>query len=288
MATRTSLQSVKKRISKKSCFFCVFAIWCLISVLCFIISVGCECNQKRIPALHQAVTFGSVEMVSNLIRKGAPINELDNRGRTPLYLSSLYGNYEIAELLIRNGANVSIQSRWKSAATPLMVAAQSGNMQIVQLLVNNGAMIDEKSKAGNTALHFAAWTMNVEIVKYLLCHGADPNALNRVGNTPLNMEYLHELESKDPYEQIVSLLVDNGASASNVNKFGRTPLHDACEIGNEHAVVFLLDHGANITKGSSHYLAPVELARRNNYPNIVDIITNREKTLDNRGRLQHN
>jgi len=84
------------------------------------------------------------------------------------------------------------------------------------------------------------------------------------------------MEQKNTYDEIVQLLVENGAIVSEKNKWGRTPLHDACEVGNEKVVVYLLDHGAEIEPQTSFYLAPIELARQHNHTNIVKLLAFRK------------
>ncbi|KAG4106643.1 ankyrin repeat-containing domain protein, partial [Neocallimastix lanati (nom. inval.)] len=56
-------------------------------------------------ALHYACEKGNIEIVKLLLKKGSPINIYDNNFFTPLYLASFNGFYEIAELLLENGAS---------------------------------------------------------------------------------------------------------------------------------------------------------------------------------------
>lgn len=55
----------------------------------------------------------------------------------PLYLASQFGLYSVAEMLIRNGAEVNALSGREGSA--LQIAAFASQIKIVKLLLENGA-----------------------------------------------------------------------------------------------------------------------------------------------------
>eukprot|EP00347_Sterkiella_histriomuscorum_P014836 403359340 len=59
---------------------------------------------------------------------------------SPLYLACEAGNYDIAEYLIKQGANLDTRTQFD--ISPLIIAVLKNNAQIVKLLLENGAKID--------------------------------------------------------------------------------------------------------------------------------------------------
>ena len=75
--------------------------------------------------------FFEITNVANLI-----INVANEYGETPLYEATRFGLTEIAELLLKNGADVNIATKY--GATPLHVATSFGNKKISELLIKKG------------------------------------------------------------------------------------------------------------------------------------------------------
>ncbi|KAJ1472588.1 Asn-hydroxylation Stabilises the ankyrin repeat domain protein [Baffinella frigidus] len=70
--------------------------------------------------LRSAARFGSAFQVFNLIEAGAPIEERDNIGATPLSIAALNGREAVTRVLLDHGANKDAES--EGGATPLDVA----------------------------------------------------------------------------------------------------------------------------------------------------------------------
>lgn len=112
-----------------------------------------ERNYKGQTALHFAAHAHSVECVEILLSKGnCNPNSEDNDKRTPLHsaVGRALNSCEITELLIKYGASVNGGDIF--GYTPLHVAALNENTQCVQILIDNGADVSVKTKGGNNAL----------------------------------------------------------------------------------------------------------------------------------------
>ncbi|MGH8856845.1 MAG: ankyrin repeat domain-containing protein [Polaromonas sp.] len=108
------------------------------------------------------------------------VNSLNINGESPLMLAALKGQQELAEKLIRKGADVN-----KTGWTPLHYAASSGHLSIISLLLENSAYIDAESPNGTTPVMMAAMYGTPAAVKLLLQEGADPQLKNQQGLTAL-------------------------------------------------------------------------------------------------------
>jgi ankyrin len=82
----------------------------------------------------------------------------------------------------------SMNSTSPSGHNVLMLASYYGSPYIVNLLLDYDiSIIDNKSRAGFTALHFAAQEGHKEIIKLLLKRGANPYIKNTREETPFNI-----------------------------------------------------------------------------------------------------
>ena len=100
---------------------------------------------------------------------------------TPLLFACARGHAGAAAMLIKAGASVDFFNDGKM--TPLIAAASSGQHACLELLLRNGAdkTMDAEDEWGRRALHFAAAMGTVESVKLLLNTGANVFARDRNG-----------------------------------------------------------------------------------------------------------
>ena len=108
--------------------------------------------------------------------------------------------------------------------TALHVAAAAFNRAIAELLVKNGAQVRAKNRRGAEPLHYAADTNHwdpaaqEEVIAFLIAAGADPNARDKDGTTPLHRAV------RTRSLAAVRALVRAGASPNGRNGRGSTPL----------------------------------------------------------------
>lgn len=66
-------------------------------------------------------------MVENLIKRGADVNSQAEESKwSPLHMVAWNGNKEIADILLKNGANLNIKTYFEW--TPLHTAAYNGKL----------------------------------------------------------------------------------------------------------------------------------------------------------------
>jgi len=104
--------------------------------------------------LQKAIQKGDIKKVTELLDKGAKINEW-NFG-TPLIMAASSGKLEIAKLLIERGADLNMigQNGW----TALGCAAAEGHSDIVDLLISKGADVDQAIQGMKT---WAEWSRSL-------------------------------------------------------------------------------------------------------------------------------
>jgi len=98
---------------------------------------------------------GNEEVVSILIQAGSDVNAKNELGRTSLMFSANYGFFEIAEMLLENGARADTVANDESGWPAIIAASFNGHRDIVRLLLEHGADQNIRDTSGKTALMWA-------------------------------------------------------------------------------------------------------------------------------------
>ena len=126
-----------------------------------------------------------IEKVRSLLGQGADVNAAQGDGMTGLHWAASNGNPQMAEVLIRAGANLEAATRL-GKHTPLHAASKAGRALVVKTLVEAGSNANATTTTGASPIHFAAAAGSAKAVVVLLEHGADSNAKEpHWGQTPL-------------------------------------------------------------------------------------------------------
>lgn len=223
-------------------------------------------------SLKQAAFKGHLEIAELLVKYGANINV--DQGE-PLSVASQEGKFDVVKYLVSKGANVQAENNFA-----IRKSSERGHYEIVKFLYENGADIHAEN---NYALRKACERQHFEIVQYLIQQGADVNVdddfcLRKIVN-------LNNL-------QIMKLLIDNGANihvdndyilryATDYNFYDITEylikkgvdiinnsdaIVNSCRRGNVRIVKLLLKNGVNIHINNE---MPFKVATINRHTNVI-------------------
>ena len=141
--------------------------------------------------LHYAALCGLRGVVENLtVLRPKEVDGRDESGRTPLHAALHGGHTDVAQFLIKNGANTDAwdDDDW----TPLHIASQNGNLEVVQSLLSQGALVNIQTKGHHqTPLDLALYNGNLQVIRSLLEHGANTNTRDDKDLTPLHIAFQH-------------------------------------------------------------------------------------------------
>ena len=228
-----------------------------------------------------AAERGHMPVVALLLKHAAPdvLKQVDYMDRTALILAVQNQHYEMAELLLDNGADIHHQDTEDMNA--LMHAVDQGHLSLTRMLAKRGAHADHKGGGGidavndhgHTALENAAWSNQVEVMKCLLEakasfrdslklaiqaghidavevlveQGADVNESDKDGQTSLALATVYN------HFDIVQWLIQNGADVNERNEITKyfryePPTHTALTYGDWNTVQLLVQNGADVNE----------------------------------------
>jgi len=138
--------------------------------------------------LLRAVSSGDFRTLISVINKypnyiETSMIDLISEGNTLLYFASGIGFINVVEELLARGADLHKAN--EDGCTPLFSAARNGHVSLVVFFLDHGANVNQLSNNGLSALHFAAALGYIDVVKVLLERGADVNHVTNSGDTPL-------------------------------------------------------------------------------------------------------
>ena len=132
----------------------------LLTTIAAVVLVGCATTQQPEPttakapdiSIHDAAGDGNIEAVKQHIAAGTDV-DAKTSGETPLHWAARFGQSQVAELLIAEGADVNAKN--VVGQTPLHLAAGASHQEIIELLIAEGAEVNAKTKRGETPLDLA-------------------------------------------------------------------------------------------------------------------------------------
>ncbi|XP_059376634.1 kinase D-interacting substrate of 220 kDa B-like isoform X5 [Carassius carassius] len=212
-------------------------------------------------ALMLASEQGSLQIVQELIRRGANVNLDDIDCWTALISAAKEGHTEVVKELLENNANV--EHRDMGGWSALMWAAYKGRVEVAHLLLEKGAHPNITGQYSVYPIIWAAGRGHAEIVQLLLQHGAKVNCSDKYGTTPLIWA-----ARKGHYDCVMHLL-ENGANVDQEGANSMTALIVAVRGGFTEVVKELLKRNPNMNMTDKDGNTALMIAAIEGYTEIV-------------------
>ena len=202
--------------------------------------------------LLKAVETGNVQMVRELLARGADPNSKDLRfDETALMYAGSNGRAEVVKLLLEKGADVNMNASVGGAACVKLLLEHGANVNagngvilvggaslekpdVLLLLLDKGVVLDPKASY-EPALMRAANNARIENVRLLLDKGADVNARDGYNRTALMKV------AERGWLEIARLFTERGADINVKTNYNETALMATTEIGSIEVARLLLD-----------------------------------------------
>ena len=185
--------------------------------------------------LINAVEKGDAKAVKTLISEGADVNTKDKNGRAAVVIATEKGYAEILKLLLENGADPNGKYFKNPKANLFVLSVHNSHLDAALVLLKSGANADfnHKFHGGKTALMVAMEAGKSELVTWLLSKKFDLDSWDDFGNTALMYAVKKNLFS------VAQKLLELGADPTLRQVDGKTAL-DIAKSENKPSLVRIL------------------------------------------------
>ncbi|XP_061425073.1 kinase D-interacting substrate of 220 kDa isoform X2 [Lethenteron reissneri] len=239
---------------------------------------GANCNLEdddSWTALISASKEGHLDIVRELIQNNADIEHREMGGWTALMWAAYKGRTDVARLLLDHKANPNVAGQF--SMYPVTWAAGRGHNEIVNMLLNAGSKSNCCDKYGTTPLIWAARKGHLESVQLLLQHSADVNQVGANSMTALIAAV------RGGFESVVEELLTKEPDVNLTDKDGNSALMIAAKEGKTEIARDLLDAGAYVNTPDRHGDTVLIWAVKGGHPDIVRALVGKLADVDVRG-----
>ncbi|CAB3400523.1 unnamed protein product [Caenorhabditis bovis] len=228
-------------------------------------------QRQQLNDIHSVITacqHGRPAIVEEALRQGVSANAADEDGCSLLHWAAINNRIEVVKLLLSYNADPNVLGG-VLVSSPLHWAARNGHVAVCALLVKAGAVCNVRDAQGYTPMHLAIQGSHVPLVAYfLLKFDYARDITDNSGMTPA-MWCAYRSFTMFP----LRLIVRSGADLTlKEHLMGNTALHIAAQERNHSAVIELLEAGASVAIRNKQQETPLDIARNNKNPRILDAI----------------
>jgi len=225
-------------------------------------------------SLIEAVRNNNIDEVTAFLQKGADVNAYDDDSDNVLINAAMYASAGCMELLLQHKADPGAANRF--GQRPLMLC--TNDMNKMKLLLRYGANINDTARSGNSALLIACVGYGkYQTVKWLIDNGADVTAKRWTKETAL----MRAARFSDT--MTIALLLSKGLDI-DAHPWGFSPLMYAVRSGNWDAVLYLVNHGADVNIADDDNNPPVLWAAAAGNARAVRVLLPKTKNINSKNK----
>ncbi|KAL7303274.1 hypothetical protein TKK_0004468 [Trichogramma kaykai] len=199
----------------------------------------------------------------------------DEGGDAPLHLALRHENQEVAELLLRGGADSTRPD--SEGSYPLhSICKRFYGEGLIKLLfeIDRAVQVDARDKDGSTPLHLAVFHEKTTMVELLLRRGADPSIANAKGRTALHIACTRKHCDDELAKMLFDICRELGREVpiDAQDSKGKTALHLAAERKRRPLLRYLLTQGADPNAATADGSRPLHLLCRDDGGVLAEIL----------------
>uniref|UniRef100_A0AC35GT38 Ankyrin repeat domain-containing protein 29 n=1 Tax=Panagrolaimus sp. PS1159 TaxID=55785 RepID=A0AC35GT38_9BILA len=213
-----------------------------------------------------ASQYGQLEVVELLLKEGAKSNLRTKEGGSALLSAAQNGKSQCCKLLLTTPSSQSdVNECLNDGANGIFLSAQNNHLQTLKVLKKHGCLSGKARSDGTTPLWIAAQLGHDNIVQELLSYGEEDFEKANNGATALFKA------SQKGHEKVVKILLENKPNLGLL-KNGETCLHAAALFGNLSIAKMLINAGSDPRLPNRFGETPLDLAIQMNYEEIVEFL----------------
>ena len=263
-------------------------------------SVNLKAHDGRSP-IFWAAYKGNVELMSELIKRGARLDLIDDHGVSVVNFAASTGQtkIELFELCANNGIQLNKEETSDGATPLLLVMPYLASPAEIDYFIQKGLKLDHTDHAGNNAFVYAAATGNEVLLTYLKGNGINPRAndnaamlvackgtrsksnkketfllLEKLGVSPTAKDNdgnnaFHYLASKCQDTAVFRYFLSRGVDLDQKDIAGNTPLLKAITSNSSEIVQFLINYQADPLSSNSSGENALHIAAKSGNIDII-------------------
>lgn len=208
------------------------------------------------------------ELNKIILQKGRARLETKYNGKTPLMMAVEYGEYQFAELLLEENADINTTN--PEGHTPLSYAIMRGNNSLISTLLkfieNNHVQSEEENYLGDS-FHELVRNGKEERINDQLQY---KKGIFKLKDTQGNPIWQTALENNQL--TIFQTLIEKGTDIEQTNTEGETALMRFVKKGQIETVKMLLEKGASLYAKSKEGKSILDIANEQRKKGIIDLI----------------
>lgn len=125
-------------------------------------------------------------------------------------------SYELAEILLKNGADADLKNKYLDSKYPILLASKENDFDLVELLIENGADVNVQDSLGANPLSYAIINENEDLIELFLNEGINPDS--KVFFDDESYPIHIALKNKHNNKIILGLLETNKININRINE----------------------------------------------------------------------
>lgn len=219
---------------------------------------------------------GNLEIMKEVVAKGAKIDVIDTHGNTFMNFAASSGqlDVDIYKYSFKIGANITKEKNHDGANALLLIASHLKDFKIVDYFISKGATLNDKDAEGNSFFDYAAKGGNIPFLTTLLSKKV------QTGNNAMIFASQGSRNKQNTLETY-QFLEKNGVKVNVVDAKNRNPLHFIARNNKDLDVInYFIDKNVAVNLQDDEGNTPFLNSVNNNSLEVVELLSKHVKNIN--------